>query len=107
MNEILDLFDVYFDNVSSTELENDKKFVESQGFNGISFDEYLNILNTSTSIDSNPLGICDDIAYSDLYNKLIGKIEMGTAELRTINETLIETSLNNEFENDESLAFAA
>lgn len=106
--EILNLFDNYFQNAPKEEIEKDVNYIRSLGFEGVTFDEYVNILNNVTSLSLNEAGICDDITYSDFFNKLIGRIDMGNDEsIQVVSNLLRIPCSKDQFENSESLAFAA
>jgi len=60
MNEdekILALMDQYFDTTEPEQLADDLKYVDSLGSEGVSFDEYLDILNDVTSFELDENGI--------------------------------------------------
>lgn len=78
--KILDLFDDYFKSASAEEIARDVAFVNSIGTNGITLEEYLDNLNHSTSYTLVDNGICDDIAFADMFNNAIQKIQMGNDE---------------------------
>jgi|GEM_PF-2319429 hypothetical protein len=73
---ILTLFDQYFEVADKNEILEDIGFVNSLGKQGMSFEEYLQNLNAIAAIPLAETGICDDIAYRDLYNSLISPISM-------------------------------
>jgi hypothetical protein len=76
-DKILDLFDEYFRSAPKEEIENDVNYINSIGMNGVSYEEYLTILNGATSYNLRDNGICDDIAFADLFNSTICQIQMG------------------------------
>lgn len=74
--QILALFDRYFKEASKGEIENDTKFIQNLGTEGISYEQYIDALNKVTSFNLADTGICDDVAYSDFFKKLISPIKM-------------------------------
>jgi hypothetical protein len=76
-DKILGLFDDYFKSAPKEEIERDIAYINSIGMNGVSFEEYITILNSATSYNLRDAGICDDIAFADLFNKTIRGVEMG------------------------------
>ncbi len=74
---ILALFDQYFEVADKNQILDDINFINSLGKQGISYEEYLQNLNAIAAIPLAETGICDDIAYKDLYNSLISLISMG------------------------------
>jgi len=88
-DKILELFDNYFRSAPSEEVEKDLAYINSIGFEGISFEEYVGILNTSTSFNLKEIGLCDDIAFADLFNNSICPIEMGTERVILRTEEII------------------
>jgi hypothetical protein len=74
--KILALMDQYFEKTDSKQLNEDLKFITNLGADGVTFEEYLDILNDVTSVELAENGICDDIAYVDLFRSLMSKISM-------------------------------
>lgn len=81
--KILALMDQYFDTTDPKQLADDLKYVNSLGSEGVTFDEYLDILNDVTSFELAENGICDDIAYSDYFNKSIMPVMMDKVGIPT------------------------
>ena len=79
-DKILDLFDDYFKSASKEEIENDVAYINGIGTNGVTLEQYLTILNSATSYNLSDNGICDDIAFADLFNNTIKKVQMGNDE---------------------------
>ena len=75
--KILSLFDQYFKETDLNKILGDYNYVNSLGGVGITFEEYLENLNSVTAYPLAQSGICDDIAYSDFYNDLFEQIVMG------------------------------
>jgi hypothetical protein len=94
-DKILELFDEYFETADETEIETDIKYVNSLGTNGVSFEEYIEILNEVTSLSLKETGLCDDILYSKDYNKLISEIQMDDIKAVTILSTEIKVQPEN------------
>jgi hypothetical protein len=86
-DKILALFDDYFQSTPKDEIEKDVAYANSIGFNGVSFEQYLSILNTATSYNLRDTGICDDIAFADMFNNSIKQITMGNDDTIKIGET--------------------
>jgi hypothetical protein len=82
--EILRLFDNYFENAPIEEINKDLSYINNIGFDGVTFEEYVSILNNDTSYNLKEAGICDDIAFSDLFNHLINPIFMGNNRINDI-----------------------
>ena len=61
--QILNLFDEYFKNTPKSEIEKDVKSISGLGTDGISFEDYVAVLNKVTSFSLIETGICDDIAF--------------------------------------------
>ena len=76
-DNILDLFEDYFKSASKEEIESDVAYINSIGINGVSFEEYVTTLNTATAYYLRDNGICDDIAFADMFNNSIQRIQMG------------------------------
>jgi hypothetical protein len=90
---ILALFDQYFKNAEEKQLLEDINYVDSLGKVGVSFEEYLGNLNALAAIPLVETGICDDIAFGDLYKSLISVIAMGDfSKPQTIASIHIESS---------------
>ena len=80
-DEILKMFDAYFENASIEEINKEVALINNLGFEGVTFEEYLSGLNNVTAYNLKETGICDDIAYADLFNHLINPIEMGNNKI--------------------------
>jgi hypothetical protein len=93
-DKILALFDKYFETVDQSEICNDIKYIKSLGSGGVSFEEYIEILNKVTSLTLKETGLCDDIAYADLFKNLISPIQMDDLDSFKI----INSSINIEFD---------
>lgn len=76
-DKILGLFDDYFKSAPKEEIQKDVDYINSIGMNGVSFEEYVNILNSATAYNLRDNGICDDIAFADMFNNSIQRIQMG------------------------------
>ena len=88
-DKILELFDDYFKSAPREEIERDVSYINSIGMNGVSFEEYVTILNGATSYNLYDNGICDDIAFADMFNNSIQKIQMGELQDIKIGENPI------------------
>lgn len=98
---ILALFDEYFATADKNEIERDVKFVNSIGKEGITFEQYLENLDSITAFPIAETGVCDDIAYSDYYNNLIAAVSMDNfSEFTTVKESF-------EFESNQSSFLAS
>lgn len=73
---ILLLFDQYFATAGKDELREDVEFINSLGKEGVTFEQYLENLDSITAFHLAETGVCDDIAYSDYYNSLIAAVSM-------------------------------
>lgn len=98
---ILSLFDQYFASADKKQIERDLAYVNSIGKEGITFEQYLENLDSITAFPIAETGICDDIAYSDYYNNLISAISMDDFSVfRTVNQSF-------QFESDQSSFLAS
>lgn len=91
---ILALFDQYFAKADNVELQEDVNYINSLGKDGVTFEQYLENLDSITAFPLAETGVCDDIAYSDYYNNLIAAVSMDDFHYFQ----LIECSCNVEFE---------
>ena len=78
--KILALFDEYFENAPKEEIQKDVEYIDSLGKDGISFELYLETLNQATSSIIAQNGVCDDIAFADLFNNSIERVDMGNMD---------------------------
>lgn len=107
-DKILALMDQYFENTDPKQLTEDLKFVNSLGADGVSFEEYLDILNDVTSVELAKNGICDDIAYMDLFSNLISGISMDDFNnIQTISPCYLESSHSGFVASENNYALAA
>ena len=106
--DILALFDQYFKVAQEDQILEDIGFVNSLGKQGVSFEEYLQNLNAIAAIPLAETGICDDIAYRDIYNSLISSISMDDYHrFQTIESIHFESSHSNYFASDNTYSMAA
>jgi hypothetical protein len=75
-DSILSLFDQYFSNADKQQISEDVDYVNSLGKDGVTFEQYLENLDSITAFPIAGTGVCDDIAYSDYYNNLIAAVSM-------------------------------
>jgi hypothetical protein len=75
-DQILALFEQYFKTANQSEIQNDVDYINSLGAKGVSYEDYIEVLNKVTSLNLKETGLCDDIAYADLFNDLISPIKM-------------------------------
>ena len=94
--KILGFLDEYFSTASQEEIESDIALVNKLiGSNGISFDGYLENLNEATAYSLVETGLCDDIAYADLFNNSIRPVQMGESIVTVLlQEVKIPSPLN-------------
>jgi len=79
-DDILSLFDKYFETASKEEIAKDVAYINSiSSASGVTFEEYLENLNAIAAIPLAGTDICDDIVFSDFFNDLISKISMDDA----------------------------
>lgn len=105
---ILALLDQYFEAADKKEILADMNFVNSLGKQGVSFEEYLQNLNAIAAIPLAETGICDDIAYRDLYNSLISPISMDDYNrFQTIESVYFESAHSNYLASDNTYPMAA
>jgi hypothetical protein len=105
--EILRLFDSYFENTPLEEINKDLSYINNIGFDGVTFEEYVSILNNDTSYNLKETGICDDIKYSDLFNALINPIFMGNNNFSDVIQCIKITYPKELFVSNEPLPLAA
>lgn len=86
--EILALFDKYFENAPKSELEKDARAISKLGLTGLSFEQYIDALNKVTSFNLADTGICDDIAFSDFFNDSISMVKMGNSKFAKTIESI-------------------
>ena len=100
--------DQYFENTDPMQLNEDLKFVTNLGADGVTFEEYLDILNDVTSVELAENGICDDIAYMDLFRNLISKISMDDCnEIQTVSPFHFKSSHSGYIASENNYAMAA
>lgn len=81
---ILNAWEEHFRSLSAKEIAEDIEKVNSIGSIGVSYEDYLYILNTVTSHSLAETGLCDDIAFADFFNRTIIGVEMGKSNTFTI-----------------------
>lgn len=97
-HDILKSLDDYFRSVSRSEIETDVSYINSLGSLGVSYDDYLQNLNTITSLNLVEIGVCDDVAYADLFNSTILTVKMDDTSKVKLAEPLIVGAYKPAFE---------
>jgi hypothetical protein len=97
-DQILALFEQYFKTADHSEIQNDINYINSLGSNGISYEDYIEVLNKVTSLNLKETGLCDDIAYADLFNDLISPIKMDDLDSFTVINDSIRIQFNKSHE---------
>lgn len=94
---ILALFDQYFSKADKQEIQEDVNYVNSLGKDGVTFEQYLENLDSITAFPIAETGVCDDIAYSDYYNNLIAAVSMDDFNDFQIIESRYEVEFEHSF----------
>jgi len=97
--DILKAWDDHFSKLSPEEIEKDVEIINGIGTVGVSYEEYLHILNTVTSYSLVETGLCDDIAFADFFNNSIECVTMGdlvSYEILPIVRVLASQTITNE-----------
>ncbi len=90
---ILTLIDEYFARAAKDEINNDVEYINSIGKEGVSFEQYLQNLDSITAFPIAEIGVCDDIAYSDYYNNLIAVVSMDDfSKFRIVTSIIIDNT---------------
>lgn len=92
--KILRAWDEHFQKLSLEEIEKDIEIINSIGPVGVSYEDYLHILNTVTSLTLTETGLCDDIAFADFFNRSIMDVQMDNSHSFTLIEI---TGTDNKF----------
>lgn len=108
-DNILSLFEQYFATADKQEIQKDVAYVNSLGKDGISFEQYLENLDSITAFPIAETGVCDDIAYSDYYTNLISAVSMDDFHnFKTIEESLqVESNQSSFFASESTFLLAA
>jgi hypothetical protein len=77
LNTILQSLDNYFERASPKEIEEDLRKVNDLKHEGVTFEEYIQTLNLVSASNIIEVGVCDDIAFADLFNESILNVRMG------------------------------
>lgn len=109
LDNILDSLDSYFENAPDAEIKADADFINKLSKNGISLENYLENLNVLTSVSLTTSGICDDIAFSDFFNKTISEVQMlgNAGMIETGKASVISSPPNFDMAGSSNFAMAA
>jgi hypothetical protein len=90
--KILQLFEQYFATATDEEIKADVDYINGLGNAGIAFEDYLDTLNHATAYSLIETGLCDDIAYADLFNNTISQVEMDNFNTITVLDSFVQIS---------------